>query len=490
MADTHGDVSTGNSGSLPPELPDGTPQPRKTAEDDLRRSEERMRWSLQGAGGGVWDMDLVTGVAWWSEEMYPLWGVRQGTEMVMENSLAIVHENDRELVRRLFGEAVQRHADYRCEFRIRHPERGERWMVSLGRPILNESGHPVRLLGISLDITERKLVEHALQASEERLRIFIEHAPASIAMFDRDMRYVAVSNRWMMDYHLGDRSIIGISHYEIFPEITDRWKEVHKAGMMGDVVQAAEDRFDRADGTFQWLRWEVRPWHLGDGAVGGIIIMSEDITERKLAENTLITSLREKEVMLKEIHHRVKNNLQVVSSLLSMQANSMQDPQSRQALFDSRNRVRSMSLVHERLYRSQNLASIDFGVFLQDVTGELHRSYHVPHIRVRCDVDPIQMEVDTAIPCGLIVNELVSNALKHGFPDGREGTVSVALGRTDERHVSLTVDDDGIGLPSGTELRTMQTMGMTLVQALVAQIDGKISLRPEPGAHFTITFPA
>lgn len=159
---------------------------------------------------------------------------------------------------------------------------GARVSVFLSDAIL--PGPEEEIVAFVLDITERKRADEEKQATEERLRLFVEHAPASLAMFDREMRYLSVSRRWLGDYGLGERDLLGLSHYEIFPEIDDRWKAIHKRALAGEVVRDDSDRFDRLDGSVQWLRWEVRPWHDASGKVCGIVVFSEDITERKLAE--------------------------------------------------------------------------------------------------------------------------------------------------------------------------------------------------------------
>lgn len=162
-----------------------------------------------------------------------------------------------------------------------------RWIEITCATDFDAQGKPHRYYGTALDITERKLAKTALQESETRLRLFIEHAPAALAMFDREMHYLAASHRWLTDYGLEDSDIIDRSHYEIFPEISEHWKSIHQRSLAGEVVQADEDRFERKNGTVQWLHWEVRPWHTADGTVGGIVIFSEDITERKLAGQAL-----------------------------------------------------------------------------------------------------------------------------------------------------------------------------------------------------------
>ncbi len=216
-----------------------------------------------------------------------------------------------------------------------------------------------------------------------------------------------------------------------------------------------------------------------------------EIADRQRAEERLHISLREKEVLLKEIHHRVKNNLQVVSSLLSLQAHAAQDATSPEVLRESQNRIKSMALIHEELYQSQDLGRVDFGEYVRHLTTHLFRAYQVNpglialHVSVSKDV---KLGIDTAIPCGLIVNELVSNAFKHAFAGGRSGEVKVELERNGGRQLILRVSDNGAGFPAGVDFRNTESLGLQLVTTLVDQLDGTIELDQEGGARFKITF--
>jgi len=171
--------------------------------------------------------------------------------------------------------------------------RGRRFFLATKGPLRDVAGNVFGLFGISRDITERKQVERDLEASRNQLQLLIDHAPAALAMFDRDMRYLACSRRWLEDYDLNDREIVGQSHYAVFPEIGAAWKEVHRRALAGEAISVDEDRFERADGREQWLCWAVRPWSDEEGSIGGIVIFSEDITRRKRAERKLEQALEE-----------------------------------------------------------------------------------------------------------------------------------------------------------------------------------------------------
>jgi PAS domain S-box-containing protein len=216
----------------------------------------------------------------------------------------------------------------------------------------------------------------------------------------------------------------------------------------------------------------------------------QEIAERKRMEEQIKASLEEKEVLLKEIHHRVKNNLQVISSLLYLQSKNLKDKQTLEMFQESHNRVRSMALIHERLYQSQDLARIDFAEYVRSLANYLFRSYGVNTgvIQLKINMDDVSLGIDTAIPCGLIINELVSNSLKHAFPDGGGGKVRIEL-RADDGQFTLMVSDDGVGLPEDLDFRNAQSLGLQLVNNLsVAQLEGTIELDRCGGTAFRIMF--
>jgi two-component sensor histidine kinase len=230
----------------------------------------------------------------------------------------------------------------------------------------------------------------------------------------------------------------------------------------------------------------------------GISIQNAMVTDMKEkqfnalleVEEKIRASLREKEVLLKEIHHRVKNNLQIVSSLLYMQASKTEHPGAVSALKESRARIKSMALIHERLYQSPNLASIDMGAYTRNLVSDLQHAYRTEEssVRLTVKIDDIPLGITEAIPCGLIINELVSNALKHAFPKGKEGEITIQLQKRDANRFVLTVSDSGTGFPENIDPRNSPSLGLTLVNSLVEQLDGTIELDRRGGTTFSITF--
>jgi two-component sensor histidine kinase/CHASE2 domain-containing sensor protein len=219
--------------------------------------------------------------------------------------------------------------------------------------------------------------------------------------------------------------------------------------------------------------------------------VAERTSELTKANSDLTGLLSEKDVLLKEIHHRVKNNLQVISSLLNLQSNLIEDDAMREVFAESRNRVRSMALIHEKLYQSEDLSRVDFEDYLRALTNGLQSTLggRASSVRIAVDVESIKLSVDSAVPCGLIVNELVTNCFKYAFKGREGGEIRIGLKRADAARLSLTVADDGIGFPKTVDFRNTESLGMQIVTTLTEQLDGSISLRNGVGTTFEINFP-
>ena len=271
---------------------------RMKAEQALRLSEESLNEAQRIAGLGSYVLDIPAGTWTSSEVMDTLFGIGKDYERTVAGWTNLLHPEDRvRMTAYLEEEVIGRGQPFNREYRIvRQNDQMERWVWGLGRLEYGAEGQPVIMHGTIQDITERKMAEHALRESQELLELLVENAPVSLSMFDTKMRYLAVSHRSRMDFGLGDREVIGHCHYEILPWLPESVKEIHRRALAGETIRSEDTRIERADGTVLWGRSEVLPWRTGDGSIGGIILFTEDITKRKLAE----IALRESEESLNE----------------------------------------------------------------------------------------------------------------------------------------------------------------------------------------------
>jgi len=368
---------------------------------------------------------------------------------------------------------------------------------AVGQHIWSAGGHSLHV-GYVRNITERKRAEAALRESEERLRQVTQ--VYDIAVFDHNHETGAMYWSPELRKYLGlsaDEPVVLSKFIEaIHPEDSQRVE----AAVRRAYDPASDGRFDvqhrvlHRDGSVRWLESRSQTFFTGEGSarhavrtVGAMV----DVTARVAAEEALRDSLREKETLLREVHHRVKNNLQIIASLLHFQAKKIKNPEDLAAFFEGRDRLRSMILVHEKLYQSRGLARIDFGNYLQSLSAELQRSHGArtgKRVDVRVTADELALPIEAALPCGMIVCELLTNVFKYAFPGEGNGTADIQLEARDGR-VRLTVSDDGVGLPPDFDPEHSASFGWQLIHNLSAQLGGTMSVASEGGTRVMISFP-
>ncbi|RIK39300.1 MAG: hypothetical protein DCC55_18495 [Chloroflexi bacterium] len=399
-----------------------------------------------------------------------------------------LHPDDQERVVAAMAQLCATGEPLQIEYRIYTCDRRLLWMSDQAIVIYNQSGRPIQIQGMMFDITQRKEAEEALHDSVRRIRLIADNVPALIAYIDDQEIYRFANRKFQEWYATNDivgkhlKEIAGERQYQAIRNYVD-------TALSGSPITFDYTR-TYPDGRRRFVEIAYIPHFAAEGQVLGFFTLVQDLTERKVAEEQIKASLEEKVLLIKEIHHRVKNNLQVISSLLYLQAEQITDPRVRTILQDSQNRVKSMALIHEKLYQAKDQVRVDVAEYIQNLTGYLFRSYaaQASGIQLYVKVDNVQLGIDTAMPCGLIINELLSNALKHAFPAGRCGEIHVGLRCEPEGHYVLVVRDTGVGIPPEVDLQKNASLGLQLVHTLVKQLDANIEIHRAAGAEFRICF--
>ncbi|MGA9140817.1 MAG: CHASE4 domain-containing protein [Methanocella sp.] len=333
---------------------------------------------------------------------------------------------------------------------------------------------------------------HKLHESENRYHAIVEDQSELICRFRPDGT-VAFANEAYRRYFDADAgSMPGKSFIQSLPPVTRQGAEELLLSLNSTEPARILECLFEVNGTKRWLQWNIRAIFDREGRVTEFQAVGRDITELVRNQEQIRGSLKEKDALLKEIHHRVKNNLQIISSMLSLQEARVVDRASKEMLLDSRNRIKTMALIHEKLYGSFDLSRVNFAEYVRSLMGHIRSTYGSSNDRVsiRVDVEDISLNIDTAIPLGLIVNELATNSFKHAFPGGMGGEIFVELHRSGEKQYLLTVGDTGIGMPPDFDVEHTTSLGLQLVNALVQQIDSEVTIAREKGTVFRITFTA
>jgi PAS domain S-box-containing protein len=332
--------------------------------------------------------------------------------------------------------------------------------------------------------------QEILKKRERHLSLITDNMVDLITRTDPNgvYQYVSPSARKIIGYepeNLLGKNVLDFVH----PDDLDKFKIALIKSKESGYLDEPEYRYKKSTGDYVWLETVGTPIFGHENKLKGFIRSSRDIDDRKYAEEQIKASLEEKEVLLKEIHHRVKNNMQIISSLLSLQSRNIKGGKELEIFKESQNRVKSMAMIHENLYRTPNLARINFKDYIQNLISGLFMSYGINQdtVKTEMDLNNILLDIDTAIPCGLILNELMSNSLKHAFPEGKKGKINISL-LEEGNKLKMIVGDDGSGFPDEIDFRNTDSLGLKLINTLVNQLKGEIELEKSKGTKFIIKF--
>ncbi len=515
---------------------------RIRTEEVLRENEQRWQLALRGNNDGIWDWNVKTNEVFFSARWKEMLGYEDHEiSNHLEECVTRVHPNDIEWVK----QAVQDHFAqktpfYITEYRALCKDGTYKWILDRGQALWDENGNVVRMAGSHTDITDRKQVEETLNSLLNQLESMVEERTAELTKINESLQteiterqrieealreseqrfraafhqaavgiaHIAIDGSWLLvnqklcdilGYTLEELQLLTFQDITHPDDLNTDLKYVKQ--ILADNIQtySMEKRYFRKDNSIVWVNLTVSLMRESSGEPKYFISVVEDISERKAAqrerkqwEDQIQASLLEKEVLLKEIYHRVKNNLQVISSLLNLQSAYIKDKEDLVIFQQSQQRIASMALVHEKLYQSQDLARINFGEYIRDLVASLFTAYEVNEDAIALTInieDCIFLGLDTAIPCSLIIHELVSNSLKYAFTKGSNGAINIEIKKIINKNLMLIVSDNGIGLPSNFDFKKIASLGWELVDALTHQLAGNINITGSSGVECQVTFP-
>lgn len=346
------------------------------------------------------------------------------------------------------------------------------------------------------EIQRRIHTESALRRERDRAQNYLDIAGVILVVIDSGQKVVLINKRGCKILELPEEAILGCNWFETFLPtakqnvVKDSFNRI-VAGK-ADVAEYYENEIVTRTGETRLIAWHNTLLKDKMGKIIGTLSSGEDVTERKKAEERLVASLKDKEFLLKEIHHRVKNNMQMIQSMISLQADKIKNQEYKQPLIESNNRIRAMALVHENLYRSKKLSNLDMQKYFNDLVGQLVRAYGNPEkaIELSVNIEPLRLNIDKLIACGLIVNELATNSLKYAFVNCKQGHIDIVLQKIDSEQIGLIVSDNGAGFKKDFNIEAVDSLGLRLVWILAeSQLQGQITVNQNDGLSYSILFP-
>ena len=463
---------------------------QKIDANELKESEKKFRALIYNSTDLIRILDQDGLIIFDSPSSTRILGYPEGY-LIGKSPLEFIHPDDLENVKKDLKDVYEnRNQGIPTEFRIRKADGNYITMESISMNMTNFPGID-GIVVTTHPIQQRKEMEDALRESEEKYRTLFEEDPDYTILIKPDGIISDVNNATTNLAGLSREELIGMhfSKLEIIPseDMKSNIKRIN-ALLKGEHIEPFESRFIDKNGNIHWTLVYLTIVKKKDNILY-ILGIATDITKRKTAEDEIKSSLKEKNNLLREIHHRVKNNMQIISSLLNLQTEYVDDQEAVDVLKESQNRVKSMAMIHEKIYLSDDLTHINFFDYIQSLVKNLFYSYNVENAQIKpiLEVENVNLNMETAVPCGLIISELVSNSLKHAFPNERKGEVYISLKSKEDKY-ELIIHDNGIGLPEKLDFNNLESLGLLLVNNLTEQIDGELTVNRNPGTEFKIIF--
>lgn len=460
---------------------------RRSAQIKLRQTLTNLNIGQQLANVGSWKWEPQSGKVEWSNKVYDIYDINIIEKPSIELFLKRVHPEDREIVQKALNNVMEFDEFHDFEHRLKIPGKDIKWVRHSGEITFDAGGNATKVNGAVQDITKQKETQLKLEREKKLSDKIINSLPVSFFMFDRDGNAIRWNDEFRSSTGYSEQQIAYMSPIDYFPDheqlkIENNIDEVFQSG-----ESTAEANLKNIDGELiphilsaTLFESKGDPYMIGTG---------QNIAELKQYQIKLKESLNEKEILLSEIHHRVKNNLAIISSLLQLEIFEAEHTQSRETLQNSQMRIQSMATVHELLYESDNFISLPFNSFIEKIIKSIQNIYEHDGLEIEFKVQAthLKLNVNQAIPFSLIINELLTNSYKHAFKKENRGTIDVKLQKSNDT-IFLQIEDNGSGLPAGFSLQESNTIGFTLIKMLCKQLEADIEIQSNTGTKVSLYF--
>jgi PAS domain S-box-containing protein len=467
---------------------------RKQVEEELQKSEARYHLLADNSTDVIWTFDYNGVFTYLSPSILHLTGfapeemIQQSfRKLVARGSIAVVTEKIQQNLEYIASGSAPSQDVIEIELVCR--DGSTVWAEVSYRLLVDERGDPTEFIGSARNITKRKRAEEALQESLEKFRIIATNTPDHILLLDKDLQYTQIINPPL---GLAEQDMIGHTDYDILSfEDADKLMKIKKQVMDTGTAVHLEIPLLTTSGEMNFLAGSYVPKRNVAGEIDGLIGYFTNVTETRRANEKIVAALREKEILIREIHHRVKNNLQIMYGLLYMTTKRTEDPEIAGILTDMMMKIKTMAQIHTRLYESKQFDKINMAGQIQDQMTDLSRIYASSGIEIACSVEAedIFLSVDQAIPCALLINEVLSNAFKHAFRGRENGTIRISLHQEDGT-IHIRIEDNGSGIPKDVDIYQTTSLGMKLIRSLVTQLEGTLAIESsDRGSSIALDFP-